>query len=321
MDKKLLDNPNLNLRNGALEGAIEDCVAERNSMKKLEIVIRLLRDSQVIVPVSFPPDADQEIVSKLLSGQPIKKAENMALLPVTLRDPEGNKFAPVFTSREKIEKTDEFPFMVRIPAEQVVRNVLNEKADFAGVIINPQGKGFIIRKKAFTIDFSKQTAEPGQPQTKTVSKEEFTVLARNTAEKMLLPRQLFTEKGEFVARLEERGEEVLSELYAKPYADKVPSPYTPDDFSILSLGIDEQTTAVCIELPEKNRAPHLASSAYVIWNEETGELHYYLIEKGEPGKDDMLCSVTADGKHQEVMTAPAVGSELSAVLELIQKNN
>ncbi len=321
MNKNLLSNPNYTVRNAALEGAMEDCAATQNDPKKLEILIRLFREAQVIVPVSFPKDADREVVAKLLAGQPIKKSTNMTLFPVTMKDPEGNKFAPVFTSRNKIERTDEFPYMVRIPAEQVVQNVLNEKTDLAGVILNPQGKGFVIRKKAFEIDFSKQTAQPGQPQVKKVSKEEFTVLARNTAEKMLLPRQLFAEKGAFVEQLEERGEEVLSELYARPYADKVPSPYTPDDFSILSLGIDEETTAVCIELPEKNRAPHLAISAYVIWNEKTGTIHFYLIEKGERGKENLLCSVTADGKHQEVMPAPAVGSELSTVLELIKEEN
>ena len=44
-----------------------------------------------------------------------------------------------------------------------------------------------------------------------------------------------------------------------------------------------------------------------------------MIEKGQAGESDVLCNITPDGKHQELMTAPPVGSELSAVLDLIRE--
>ncbi len=316
MNKKILTNISRNLQNAALEGAIEDCVASKNDPKKLEILMRLFREAQVIVPVTFPKDADRTVVMKLLQGQPLKKNENIPLIPITIKDPDGNLFAPVFTSGENVVKLDDFPYMVRIPTDQVIRNVQNENLNLSGVIINPQTRGFILRTKAFDIDFSK---EGSQQQIRKVSKEEFGVLARNSAERSLIPTKLFEEKGAFVAELEDRGESVLCELYSKPYGDKVPSPYTPEDFSIMSLDIDDETTAVCIELPEKGLAPHLGMSAYVIWNPTTDEVHYYLIEKGERGQDNVLCNVTSDGTHQELMTAPPVGSELTSVLELIRE--
>ncbi len=317
MNKKLLANISRNLNNAALEGAIEDCLATKNDPKKLEILLTLFRDAQVIVPVSFPKDADRTVIMKLLQGQPIKPSENIPLLPISVKDSEGHVYAPVFTSGAKIQETKDFPYMVRINAEQVIRNVQNEKLNLDGVLINPQGKGFIIRKQAFDIDFSKQAEQPQQ--IKKVSKEEFLVLARNSAEKSLIPKRLFEERGAFVAELEDRGEELLCELYAKPCGDKVESTYTPEDFSLMSLDIDDETTAVCLELPAKGMAPHLGISAYIIWNPATDEVHYYLIEKGERGQDNVLCNVTEDGTHQELMTAPPVGSELTAVLDLIKE--
>ncbi len=318
MNKKVLANISRNLNNAALEGAIEDCVASKNDPKKLEILIRLFEGAQVIVPVSFPKDADRTVIMKLLQGQPLKKNENIPLLPISVKDSEGHMYAPVFTSGDKIHETKDFPYMVRINADQVIRNVKNEKLNLEGVLINPQDKGFILRAKAFDIDFSSQTAQP-QQQVKTISKEEFAALARNTAERSVIPKRLFEDKGAFVAELEDRGEELLAELYAEPCGDKVPSPYTAEDFSFMSLDIDDETTAVCLELPAKGLAPHLGISAYIIWNPMTDEVHYYMIEKGERGQNDVLCNVTADGTHQELMTAPPVGSELTSVLELIKE--
>ncbi len=318
MNKRLLTQPNYDVRNAALEGAIEDCAADRGNPKTLEILIRLFREAQVIVPVSFPKDADQKAVMKLLSGQALSKGENVPFLPVTLTSPEGKKYAPVFTSRDQIQDTNDFPYMVRIDAAQVVRNVQNENLDLEGVLINPQGRGFIIRKKAFELDFSKQPAGQHQ-QVVQVKKEDFPALARQTAEKVLIPKRLFDDPAAFVKELETHGEEVLGELYAQPYADKMPCPYTADDFSLMSLGIDENTTAISVELPVKGGAPHLGTSAYVVWNEAAKKAYYFLIEKGENEQDDRLCRVTPDGKHEELRSAPPVGSELTTILEWIQQ--
>ncbi len=312
MNKKLLSGKAYNLNNAALEGAIEDYIESQKDPKKLEILVNLFKGAQVIVPVSFPKNANKASVMRLLQGIPLKKGDTVPMIPMTVRDQDGNMFAPVFTSRDQIGNTEDFPYMIRVDAAQVIKNCQNEKNDLIGVIINPQEKGFIIRNKAFDMDFSKP-----QQQIKKVSKEEFAVLARNSVEKSLIPTRLFEEKGAFIEELEERGEELLSEMYAKPYGDKVPSIFTPEDFSVMSLSIDDETTAICIELPVKGMAVGIGISAYVIWYPETEEAYYYLIERGERGQSNVLCSVTPEGEHQELMTAPPTGSELTAVLELI----
>ncbi|MCD8366007.1 MAG: SseB family protein [Clostridiales bacterium] len=316
MDKKILARPTYNLDNSKLEAAMADYNASGNDLKKLEELIQILRKSDLIVPVAFPKKADVRVVMKMLNGIPLKKGESLPLFPITVTDKNGNKYSPAFTSRDKVQEAKDFPYMIRVPAAQVIENTLKSKADLAGVLLNPQTGGFVFRKKAFETDFS---AQAPKRQVKKVTREEFVVLARNTVEKGQIPKTLFERKGEFVGELEERGEELLREIYAKPYGDKVPSPYTAEDFSVMSLFIDDETTAICIELPQKGLAPHLARSSYIIWNPQTDEVAYYMIEKGLRGESDVLCNITPEGKHQELMTAPPVGSELTAVLDLIRE--
>lgn len=320
MDKKILERAAYNLDNTKLEKAIEDYTASNNDVRKLGELMKIFRESQVIVPVAFPKKVEIKVLEKMLRGEPLGEGESFPLFPITMSDSKGTKFAPAFTSREKILETKDFPYMIRVPAEQVIKNALNEKMDLNGVLLNPQTGGFVFRRQAFLTDFSKIPANPRKGQVKKVSREEFFILARNSVEKSQIPKLLFEQKGEFVHRLEEEREEFLRELYGRPYGDKVPNPYTVEDFSVMPLDIDEETTAICMELPGKNVVPHVALSSYIVWNPKTEEAHYYMIEKGQAGESDVLCNITPEGKHQELMTAPPVGSELTAVLDLIRED-
>ncbi len=319
MDKKILERASYDLKNEELEQAIADYTASNNDVRKLEGLIKIFRESQVLVPVAFPKQVDIKVLQKMLRGEPLKEGESFPLFPVTMSDSKGNKFAPAFTSRDKVVETKDFPYMIPVPADQVIKNALNEKMNLNGVLLNPQTGGFVFRKQAFLTDFSKIPADAQKGQVKKVSREEFVILARNSVEKNQIPRMLFEQKAEFIRRLEDEREEFMRELYSRPYGDKVPSPYTAEDFSVMPLDIDEETTAVCIELPGKHVIPHIALSAYIVWNPKTEEIYYYMIEKGQAGESDVLCNITPDGKHQELMTAPPVGSELSAVLDLIRE--
>lgn len=320
MDKKILEKASYNLDDSALQKAIAEYTASKNNLKKLQEVVQIFENVDVIVPVAFPKDADMKIVLKMLRGEPLKKSEGIPMMPITFSDQKGNKFAPAFTSKEQIVETKDFPFMIRVPAKQVIKTALNEKMGLAGVLLNPQTSGFLFRKQTFVDDLSKVAAQQAQKQKiKKVSKEEFLIIARNSVEKSLIPKMLFTEKAAFVRKLDEQREALLLELYSKPYGDKLPSPYTAEDFSVMVLDINEETTAVCMELPQKNLIPQLSMSAYIILNPQTEEVYYYMIEKGQPGEDNVLCNITPEGRHQELMTAPPVGSELSAVLDLIRE--
>lgn len=321
MDKKILENAAYDLHNNELQLAISDYLenaASRSDLNRLKELIELFQKTEVIVPVAFPPKVDKELLSRMLRGEKMEKGKGIPMLPVTMSDKKGNKFAPAFTSREMVQEAKDFPFMIRVSGEQVVKTVLNEKLDLTGILLDPQSKPFLLRKQAFTEDFSKAVERSGQ-QIRKVSKQEFDVLARNSVEKNLIPKMLFEKKAEFVQQLEEEREAFLAQLYAKPYGEKVPSPYTEDDFSLMVLDIDERTTAFCIELPQKSVASKIALSAYIIWNPQTQDAYYYLIEKGQQGGDNVLCSISPDGQHEELMTAPPTGSELSAVLDLIRE--
>ncbi len=319
MNRSVLSRVSYNVNNSKLEELIAQCQESKNDLNKLDETITLMKRSQVIVPVSFPKGTDPRLVVKILKGEPLRKNEAVNFIPVSMTDKEGNKFSPVFTSRDKIKETKDFPFMIRVSAGFVIENIKRDETNYAGMIVNPQQNGLIIRKKAFTDDLSK-VASQGKLEIKKVTKAQFTVLARNSVEKVELPKALFTRKGGFIDELEDRGEEFICDIYSKPYGDKVPSPYTSEDFNVLSLNINDETQAYCIELPRKGLAPHIATNAYIVWNPVAEKAYYYMIEKGEKGEDDVLCCVTPDGRHEEQMTAPPTGSELTAVLDLINED-
>ncbi len=333
MNRSILSRGSYNVKNDGLEEMVAECQEVKNDLTKLRVLIELLEKSQVIIPVSFPKNASPVVVMKMLKGEPLKKNESIKMAPVIVKDSEGHKLAPVFTSRDKIQDTKDFPFMIRIPAAAVIASVKNDKAEYTGMIINPQGKGLVINRKAFEDDLAavaaRQAETQGQmqlektPQLKKVTKSEFNVLARNSVEKVQLPKALFEDGAAFVKELDERGEEFLCEHYSKPYGDKVPSPFTAEDFNVLSLNIDDETMAYIIELPTKGKgmAPHVAVGTYIVWNPVAGKAYYYMVERGEKGEPNVLCSVTPDGHHEELMTAPPTGSELTAVLDLIREED
>ncbi|MCD8301179.1 MAG: SseB family protein [Clostridiales bacterium] len=320
MNRSILMRVSYNLNNAKLEELIAECQASKNDLNKLNEAITLMKRSQVIIPVAFPKGADPRAVMKLMNGQPLKKNEAIRLIPVSMTDKEGHKFHPIFTSREKILDTKDFPFMIRVSAGYVIENIKKDETAYDGMIVNPQQNGLIIRKKAFIDDLAQMAASQPKAGIKKVTKAQFTVLARSSVEKVEIPRALFERKGGFIDELEERGEEFICELYGRPYGEKTPSPFTPEDFNVLSLNINEETAAYCIELPRKGLAPHIATNTYIIWNPVAEQVYYYMIEKGEKDEDDVLCCVTPDGKHEELMTAPPNGSELTAVLDLIHED-
>ena len=54
MDKKILERASYDLKNEELEQAIADYTASNNDVRKLEGLIKIFRESQVLVPVAFP---------------------------------------------------------------------------------------------------------------------------------------------------------------------------------------------------------------------------------------------------------------------------
>lgn len=320
MDKKVLQHPSLKTQNQALEKAIAEVAKDNKNLQNLVELKKQFDQAELIVPVNFPPNTNMQVVLRMLKGEPVRKEDAPQMLPMLLNTSDGKTFAPAFTSTDQVKETKDFPFMIKVPAAQVQRVAEAKEKKLDGIILNPQTQSLILRPNAL-----QKIAEHGQvketPQGKEIrmTKEQFVIYARTAVERAILPKQFFEDTKTFVENLETKMEQFLADEYRKPYGEKFISPYTAEDFSIMILNINEHTVAASIELPAKNLAPQCAIGLYLVWDPQGGEAHYYLVERGMPGENDVLCNVTPDGMHHEQQTAPAPGSELSAVLELIRE--
>lgn len=71
-------------------------------------------------------------------------------------------------------------------------------------------------------------------------------------------------------------------------------PYTPEDFSVKTAKISEQTCYACIELPEPEFVP-LCYRIYILFDMDFRMLSYYTIERGR--KRGFLCEWDKNGNH------------------------
>ena len=152
-----------------------------------------------------------------------------------------------------------------------------------------------------------------------MTKEQFEQFARKSCEWSIIPQMVYKTKADFMKKLDDERGKYMATLYSQPYGDKLPCPYSEKDFDVMVLNIDEKTCVASIELPEMNIAPQLARSMYIVWNPQNDEMHYFTIEQGQQGEENVLCGVGSNGKREELQTAPPTGNELAAILELIRE--
>ena len=317
MDRKVVNEKALYTNNEALEEAMKNFTAEK-SKENVAKLMDLMRTARFLVPAEFPKNLHKEIMAKLAQGKKLKPGEGPKMNPLIVQNEKGERFAPAFTSKKQLPKNQNYPAILNVGMDEVLRVVSNPSANFSGILLNPETDKMILHPKF--IDAMKKMLQ-GQPQKKEIkmTKEQFEVFARRKAEWGIIPQDVYTKKAAFMEQLDERREQYIAELYRQPYGDKIPCPYEEKDFDVMILNINEETCVASVDLPEKNIVPQIGLSMYIIWNPKTDDMHYYMIEKGAQGQDNVLCHITPEGKHEELMTAPATGNELAAILELLQE--
>lgn len=317
MDKKLRTLKALELNNDALEEAMRTLMQDKTNenMKKF---MEIMRDVRLLVPAKFPQNMDKKVVAKMVRGEKLDAEEAPKMFPIIVQNPSGERFVPAYTTKKHLPEDQKYQAIMNVTFDEVLRIASEPELNLSGIILNPSTDKMILHPQ-FIEAIKKVKA--AVPQTKEIkmTKEQFQVFARRNVEWGILPKNIFTGKAEFMNRLDEEREECIAALYRQPYGDKIPCPYTAKDFDVMVLNINEETCVFSIELPEKNVTPQTALALYIIWNPQNDEIHYYLIEKGQPNQENVLSCITPDGKHQELQTAPSSGSELVTILDLLRE--
>lgn len=317
MDKRMMNEKALEINNKALEEAMGALVREKTK-ENMAKFMGVMRGTRLLVPAEFPKNMSKEMIGKIVRGEVVDKKDAPRMFPVIVQNSKGERFAPAFTSKRHIPEDQTYQAILNVTLDEVLRIASEPKLNLAGILLNPSTDKMILHPQF--IEAIKKLKE-AVPQTKEVkmTKAQFQVFARKNTEWGIIPKSVFTEKSGFMNRLDEERENYIAALYRQPYGDKIPCPYTAKDFDVMVLNINEETCVASVELPEKNVVPQTALALYIIWNPKTDEMHYFLIEKGQPEQENVLSCITPDGKHQELQTAPASGSELVSILELLRE--
>ena len=313
--------------NEAVEKAIKQFLDEKSN-ENMANLMQAMRDTRFLVPADFPPDIKKQVIEKAKRGEKIDVKTAPRMLPIIVQNPQGEHFAPAYTSSKQMAEKGKYPAILNVTIDELLRIGSNPSLKLKGIIVNPDTDKMILHPKF--IDAMKQlkaaqkqgTAPQGKPEVKELkmSRAQFELFARRTCEWGIIPRVVYNENAEFMKKLEEKQGKFMATLYRQPYGDKLPCPYSEKDFEIMILDIDEETCVASIELPKQNMAPQMAHSMYIVWNPQNNEMRYFTIEQGMPNEDNVLCSVDAAGKREELQTAPPTGSEISAVLELVRED-
>ena len=319
MDKKLINAKVLELNNDALESAMHILMQDKTKENMVKFM-EAIRNVRFLIPAEFPNNMNKEVAGKLARGEKLDPKDAPKMLPVIVQNPDGQRFAPAYTAKKHLPENQKYQAILNVTFDEILRIASEPKMKLSGIILNPATDKMILHPPFIEAIRKVKAAAPKTKEIK-MTKEQFQVFARRNVEWGILPKNIFAGKAEFMKRLDEEREECLAALYRQPYGDKIPCPYTAKDFDMMVLNINEETCVFSIELPEKNVTPQTALALYIIWNPQNDDLHYYLIEKGQPDQENVLSCITADGKHQELQTAPSSGSELVTILELLREEN
>ena len=307
----------IDMDNEALENAMKTFLADRTNGNMAKLM-EVMKDARFLVPADFPPEIKKKIIEKVKRGEKVDTKAAPRMLPIIVQNQQGEFFAPAYTTKEQMPDTKKCPAILNVGIDELLRIASNPKLNLKGIIVNPDTDKMILHSQF--IEAMKKFKE-GNGQTKEIkmTKEQFEQFARKSCEWSIIPQMVYKTKADFMKKLDDERGKYMATLYRQPYGDKLPCPYSEKDFDVMVLNIDEKTCVASIELPEMNIAPQLARSMYIVWNPQNDEMHYFTIEQGQQGEENVLCGVGSNGKREELQTAPPTGNELAAILELIRE--
>ena len=303
--------------NTSLEKAIKDFSADQSKENMVQLMANM-HPAILFVPATFPADMDKRLLKDLSAGHPNKIPQGEKLIPAVLKNTMGDKFFPVFTSREQIPAGQKYPAMLCLPFVEC-RNLIDKaNGEIKAMVVNPFTNNLILNP-AF-MEATKK-AEQQRPQAKRVQMtvKEFNTMVRAQIERGVLPRQILENGEAMVDKICEEREEFIYGMYAKSYeTGSVACPYTVDDFSVMVLDLSDTMRYINIKLPEKNLEKGAAKAIYIVWNPQEKKAFYYMAQVIEPGKAQLL-QVCGPKEARTLGPAPAEGEEIRSIMELFEQ--
>lgn len=283
---------------------------EENTKERLSDLMEILNHSIVYVPAVLPPDTPPELIKQIASGTGEQKIpEGLSPRPAMLENTDGEKFLPVFSTREKAKERNMAPLILGLEFEQCM-NLVTRQEQLCGVVLNAFEQNITLNKK-------KQ--EPTEEQQVTLTEEQLHFVLRQQVEVTALPGAFFGNPEEMVERIRRNAGECILSFYEELYPEQVVCPYTEEDFDAMVLNVRDDLTVIRILMPAGKRSAGICSAVLLSWNPEKRQIRYFGIVQGEPGEKPHAYEAMADGSKKDWGEAPEEGSELQYVIDMNEK--
>ena len=240
--------------------------------------------------------------------------------PYIIKNPQGDLYMPTYTSIKKFPEDQKYQGMLKLSYKQCVSMLLDSPTLVQGMVLNPYADNLILKTQM--LELSRKVEQQVQARRKSVTMklEDFHMVTRHFVEFKQIPEKLFTQKMEFTQSVTG---ELLCEMYKEPYTQagqEGQCTYTPDQFEIMELNIKEDLNIMQIVVPSRHLYKTNCREIYLVWNPQTEETGYYVVEKGtEPdGKTFYLDVVKKDGGSERLEEAPSEGNVMNRIIELFE---
>lgn len=248
----------------------------------------------------------------------VQKQKQGGFQPYIFKNGDGDMYMPAFTSMKKFPNNQKYQAMLKIQYKQCVSMLLDNPTLVQGIVLNPYSDNLTLKSQMLELSRKVEQSEKAAPKAYSVKTDDFRMIVRHNVEFHKIPEKLFAQKLEFIRTL---NEEMLCELYKEPYTEvgqEAQYPYTKDSFEMMELSIREDLSIMQIIAPSKYLYQTNCRELYIVWNPQTEQIGYYVIEKGMDTEEIKfhLDAFKEDGTWEKLEAAPADGNVMNRVMEL-----
>lgn len=281
-----------------IEGLLEEYKKGMTPEQSKNLMAKM-RDAHFFVPVTFPEDetlaAMQEEVMR--TGQPVRLPKDARPIPLLIQNAKKEQFLAIYTSLAQLPKDKKHNGMIEMTFDACMNYAKNAKNPVVGVVVNPFSNNFVIRPRV------EQQVTPAQ----------FHLLARKNVEYVLLPHSIYTKGKEYFDSIDS---EVLFQFFKDQYQNKLPIPYTEDDFEVMQLGISPQLDLIYMSMPAKKLEQGGCIRIFATWHKGAGRAGYYMIVRGEEKGERKFLYMNDTGKVTDLGEAPVESAEMQQVMDM-----
>ena len=262
-------------------------------------LVKKMHDVRFIVPVTFPQDETLAAMQAELArtGQPVRLPKDARPIPILIQNPQKEHFLAIYTSLAQLPKDAKHNGVIEMTFDACLNYAKNSKNPVAGVVVNPFSNNFIIKPRM------EQQVTPAQ----------FHLLARKNVEYVLLPHSIYTKGKEYFDSIDS---EVLFQFFKDQYQNKLPIPYTKDDFEVMQLGISPQLDLIHMSMPTKKLEQGGCIRVYATWHKDVDRAGYYMIVRGEDKTERKFLYMDDTGKASDLGEAPVESVEMQQIMDM-----